>query len=82
MDSAILSLLGAFVLSIIGLFVFIWSMGKGLLIENPRAASVIFAPGEIGKVEDPALDDSARASAAETGRRTGGPHRFWSMPRS
>lgn len=31
MDSAILSLLGAFVLSIIGLFVFIWSLRKGLL---------------------------------------------------
>ena len=34
MDSAILSLLGAFLLSIIGLFVFIWSMRKGLLMEN------------------------------------------------
>ena len=40
MDSAILSLLGAFVLSIIGLFAFIWSLRQGLLIENPRAASV------------------------------------------
>jgi cytochrome c oxidase cbb3-type subunit 1 len=57
MDSAVLSLLGAFLLSIIGLFVFIWSMGKGLLIENPRAASVIFARGEIGKVDDPTLGD-------------------------
>jgi cytochrome c oxidase cbb3-type subunit 1 len=62
MDSTVLSLLGAFLLSLIGLFVFIWSMGKGLLIENPTAASVIFAPGEIGKVEDPALDDAARAT--------------------
>lgn len=34
MDSAILSLAGAFVLSIIGLFVFIWSLRKGLLVEN------------------------------------------------
>jgi cytochrome c oxidase cbb3-type subunit 1 len=41
MDSAILSLLGAFLLSIIGLFVFIWSLRKGLLVENPRAASAI-----------------------------------------
>ena len=60
MDSAILSLLGAFLLSIIGLFVFIWSLRKGLLVENPRAASVIFAPGEIGKVDDPALTDAKR----------------------
>jgi len=61
MDSAVMSLLGAFLLSIIGLFVFIWSMRKGLLMENPRAASVIFAKGEIGKVDDPALHAGHRA---------------------
>ncbi|PWW46017.1 cbb3-type cytochrome c oxidase subunit I [Melaminivora alkalimesophila] len=61
MDSAVMSLLGAFLLSIIGLFVFIWSMRKGLLMENPRAASVIFAPGEIGHVDDPALKPAGRA---------------------
>ncbi|MBN9341864.1 MAG: hypothetical protein J0H52_17540, partial [Comamonadaceae bacterium] len=67
MDSAILSLLGAFLLSIMGLFVFIWSMRKGLLVENPQAASVIFAPGEIGRVDDPALPAQAglQAAAAE-----------------
>lgn len=59
MDSAILSLLGAFLLSIMGLFAFIWSLRKGLLIENPRAASVIFAPGEVGRIDDPAIDPSA-----------------------
>jgi cytochrome c oxidase cbb3-type subunit I len=58
MDSAILSLLGAFVLSILGLFVFIWSLRKGLLVENPAAASVIFARGEVGRVDDPALTRS------------------------
>ena len=62
MDSAILSLLGAFVLSIIGLFVFIWSMRHGLLVENPRAASIIFVRGEIGKVDDPALGGAAQIS--------------------
>ncbi len=71
MDSAVMSLLGAFLLSIIGLFVFIWSMRKGLLMENPRAASVIFAKGEIGKVDDPALKAGERAelqaAAAEKG---------------
>ena len=50
MDSAIMSLLGAFVLSIIGLFVFMWSLRQGLLVENPVAASVIFAPGEVGQI--------------------------------
>ena len=34
MDSAILSLLGAFLLSIIGLFVFIWSLRQGLLARG------------------------------------------------
>jgi len=43
MDSAVISLLGAFLLSILGLFVFIWSLRKGLLKENPYDASVIFA---------------------------------------
>ncbi len=62
MDSAILSLAGAFVLSIIGLFVFIWSLRKGLLVENPAAASVIFARGEIGHTDDPAAADGERRS--------------------
>ena len=69
MDSAVLSLLGAFLLSIIGLFVFIWSMRKGLLVENPKAASVIFARGEIGKVDDPALDAAAARFHAGQGDR-------------
>ena len=73
MDSTVLSLLGAFLLSIIGLLAFIWSMRRGLLVENPKAASVIFARGEIGNVDDPALDATARASmqdkAIEPGSR-------------
>ncbi len=60
MDSAVASLLAAFILSILGLFAFIWSLRKGLLVENPRAASVIFDPGEIGRADDPALRAPAR----------------------
>jgi cytochrome c oxidase cbb3-type subunit 1 len=59
MDSALLSLLAAFLLSLIGLLAFIWSLRKGLLFENPRAAATIFAPGEIGQADDPALDKRA-----------------------
>lgn len=69
MDSAILSLLAAFLLSILGLFAFIWSLRKGLLVENPAAASVIFARGEVGRVDDPALPPEGRQSlqqAADT----------------
>ncbi|MBS0389689.1 MAG: cbb3-type cytochrome c oxidase subunit I [Comamonadaceae bacterium] len=74
MDSAILSLLGAFLLSIIGLFGFIWSLRKGLLVENPKAASAIFAAGEIGHIDDPALGAAGhkrfQAVAAEPGDST------------
>lgn len=70
MDSAILSLLGAFLLSLAGLFAFIWSLRRGLLVENPAAASVIFARGEVGRVDDPALhaheeDSLQRAARSE-----------------
>lgn len=75
MDSAILSLLGAFLLSIIGLFVFIWSLRKGLLDENPAAASVIFARGEIGRVDDPALAGTGQASMQQAVKKGGArPH--------
>lgn len=62
MDSTLLSLLGAFVLSLIGLFAFIWSLRQGLLVENPKAAAVIFAPGEIGRIDDPSLHAPAQAA--------------------
>ena len=62
MDSTILSLAGAFLLAMIGLFVFIWSMRRGFLVDNPSAASIIFVEGEIGRVDDPALHSAAHAS--------------------
>ena len=61
MDSAVVSLLSAFVLSLIGLFAFMWSMRKGLFVENPKAAGSIFAAGEIGQADDPSLTDSEQA---------------------
>jgi cytochrome c oxidase cbb3-type subunit 1 len=70
MDSTLLSLLGAFVLSLIGLFGFIWSMRKGLLVENPRGASVIFVQGEVGDVDDPALAPSGRRALQMEADRT------------
>ncbi|MCH2242220.1 MAG: cbb3-type cytochrome c oxidase subunit I [Aquabacterium sp.] len=73
MDSALLSLLGAFILSIIGLFVFIWSMRKGLLVENPAAARAIFVRGEIGRIDDPALDAQAQRSMQQAARAHGAP---------
>lgn len=48
-------LLSSFVLSITGLFVFIWSLRKRLLDAAPEAANIIFFDGEIGRGD--LLDD-------------------------
>lgn len=61
MEPIVVSLLSAFLLSVMALIAFIWSLRKGLFIENPRAAGTIFAPGEIGKADDPSLSPEARA---------------------
>lgn len=47
-------LLATFVLSIAGLFVFIWSLRKGLFKRESSGAHVIFAPEELGRFNDPA----------------------------
>ena len=61
MDFTVGVLLGTFVLSIAALFVFIWSLSNGLFGDGVAAATEIFAPNELGKVEDPA------ATAAQKG---------------
>ena len=55
-------LLSAFVLSFVALLVFIWSQRKGLFDRSSRGAEVIFASGEIGRVEEPAATLAARGS--------------------
>src|SRR5690606_2868331 len=52
MNTTVILLL-TFVLSVTGLFVFIWSLRHHLFDDNPAAANVIFSEGEIGKVEEP-----------------------------
>lgn len=54
-------LLSAFVLSFVALIVFIWSQRKGLFDRSSKGAEVIFAPGEIGHIEEPAGDRAAQA---------------------
>lgn len=54
MDTAFI-LLSAFVLSFVALMFFIWSQSKGLFDKRASGAEVIFAPGEIGQVEEPAV---------------------------
>ena len=59
-------LLSAFVLSFVALLVFIWSQRKGLFDRSSRGAEIIFAPDEIGRVEDPAATAVERGSLQRT----------------
>jgi len=54
MDFTVGVLLATFILSIAALFIFIWSMSSGLFGDGSAAATQIFAPNELGAVEDPA----------------------------
>jgi cytochrome c oxidase cbb3-type subunit 1 len=58
-------LLSSFILSITGLFVFIWSLRKRLFDTTAAAANVIFSDGEIGRGEEPAATPSQRAGLRE-----------------
>ena len=53
-------LLSAFVLSFAALLLFIGSQRKGLFDRSSRGAEVIFAPGEIGRIEEPAASPAAQ----------------------
>jgi cytochrome c oxidase cbb3-type subunit 1 len=72
MDFTVSVLLGTFILSIAALFVFIWSLSNGLFGDGFQAATEIFVPNELGKVEDPAataaqIDRLQQASGAASG---------------
>lgn len=49
-------LLSTFILSIVGLFAFIWSLRKGLFDAEASGARTIFSSGEVGRPEEPAAD--------------------------
>ncbi|MYM67207.1 hypothetical protein GTP45_10230 [Pseudoduganella sp. FT55W] len=59
-------LLSSFVLSITGLFVFIWSLRKRLFDPSSEAAEVIFNPGEIGGSVPPDREAADRSTAVIT----------------
>ena len=58
-------LLSAFVLSFVALLVFIWSQRTGLFDRHSKGAEVIFAPGEIGRIEEPAAGQAAQGQLQE-----------------
>lgn len=53
-------LLLAFILSVTGLFVFIWSLRWRLFDPNPHAAEEIFSEGEVGQVDEPSATPAQR----------------------
>ncbi len=71
--STVSILLSAFILSVVGLLVFILSVRYGLLDGSPSAAAVIFAPGEIGRAEEPSVTGQQRTALQEVATRTGLP---------
>ncbi len=59
-------LLSAFVLSFVALLVFIWSQRTGLFDRSSKGAKVIFAPDEIGRIEEPAATSAGRRALQRT----------------
>ncbi len=59
-------LLLAFILSVTGLFFFIWSLRHRIFDDNPAAATVIFSEGEIGTIEEPAATQDQHAALQRT----------------
>ena len=60
--STVAILLSAFVLSFVALLFFIWSQRSGLFDRSSRGAEIIFAPGEIGRVEEPGATAAAQGA--------------------
>ena len=55
-------LLSAFVVSFAALLVFIWSQRTGLFDRSSKGAEVIFAPDEIGRIEEPTATSAERGA--------------------
>jgi cytochrome c oxidase cbb3-type subunit 1 len=52
----------SFLISVLGLFMFIWAQMNGLMKAGSDASEVIFAKGEVGVTEDPSLSVTERAA--------------------
>jgi len=52
----------SFLISVLGLFMFIWAQTRGLMRAGPEAAQVIFETGELGMVEEPGVSSTQRGA--------------------
>ena len=59
----------SFLISVLGLFLFIWAQTNGLMRAGPDAAEVIFAKGEVGLVEDPSISSDGASSPPASRKR-------------
>ncbi|KWB75316.1 cbb3-type cytochrome c oxidase subunit I [Burkholderia ubonensis] len=59
----------SFLISVLGLFMFIWAQMRGLMEAGPDAAEVIFAKNEIGVVEEPAIASGRRDTLQQIASR-------------
>jgi cytochrome c oxidase cbb3-type subunit 1 len=74
MDLTVIILLSTFVLSLAALFIFVWSMSKGLFGDGTLAATEIFAPNELGTVEDPAATAAQSSGLQRAMNKPAGAH--------
>ncbi|WP_434358924.1 cbb3-type cytochrome c oxidase subunit I [Parasalinivibrio latis] len=54
-----------FLISVCALYAFIWSIGSESQEDHTPRADVIFDEGELGRVEDPALDDKTTSAISK-----------------
>ena len=52
----------SFLISVLGLFMFIWAQMNGLMRAGSDASEVIFAKGEVGVTEEPSISAPERAA--------------------
>lgn len=62
----------SFLISVLGLFMFIWAHMHGLMGSGADAAKVIFANNEVGVVEEPAIASELRATLQQIESRSVG----------
>jgi len=58
----------SFLISVLGLFMFVWAQMNGLMRAGPDAAGVIFADGEVGLIEDLSLSLQTREPISSASR--------------
>jgi cytochrome c oxidase cbb3-type subunit I len=62
----------SFLISVLGLFMFIWAQTRGLMQAGPNAAQVIFAKDEVGMVEEPSISSRQRDVLQQIESRSAG----------